>query len=160
MEGICQRSHDHRKKPNIASCCYCGKEGHFSRHCWNSPKYRGKSKRQQEQEEASWRKSKEHDECYTGERNGEPTELEDRWQESWTRSSQRDPSTKATADKVMDIGELAYSHQKKSIGSKRQSALAQGRQHLQRKGAYGWAFDSHRHIAVEDSDGWDRQQWA
>ena len=43
-----------------------------------------------------------------GGRNGEPIKLEDRRQEWWTRSSQRDWSTNAAVDEVIDIGELAH----------------------------------------------------
>ena len=58
--------------------------------------------RQREQEEARWRKSEDHDgRCVRG-RNGEPIKLEDRRQVWWTRSSQRDWSTNAAVDAIVD----------------------------------------------------------
>ena len=84
----------------------------------DSQKNRNKSKdSKNKKKKARWRKCKEHDERYARAKDGEPIELEDRRQESWTRRSQQDSSTNAAVDEVMDFGELAQarldSHQEK-----------------------------------------------
>ena len=75
---------------------------------------------------------------------------------SWTRNSQRDWTTNAAVDAIVYTGGMAHLTLDSHLEEHRTKATVDagaGASAFPENGGYGWALDSHRHVAVEFSDG-------